>query len=113
MNWWLIALIVVASLSCLAGVCWFLDWRQQRRLYREKVGLDLAGLVALLPTDLQSRHYTDYVIARWARNRICVGLVYDDGRLRCGNPPNVGLAFDRRDGSLLEVHPAGVGLGIK
>lgn len=108
-------IVVVVGLSAASLVLMERDRRRQHRLYREKVGLDLAGLVALLPEAQRGRRFVDFMIAPWSEGPLRVGLVYqpDDGLVRVGNPPNVGLEFDPGSGKLLAVRPDGVGLGIK
>lgn len=113
MDWWFV-------LGAILGVGLFelsreefARWRR-RREYDARVGLEPAGLVALLPPELQQRVYTEIVMAPpYTSERIRVALVYDDGRMSRGNPPNVGLEFDANTGELLAVIAEGVGLGRK
>ena len=92
-----------------------LDRRRIRNLYDEKVGLDLAGLVALLPGHLQDKEYIEFMLSPKAESVITVGLVHRDESApkRVGNPLNVGISFDIEDGHVLRVHEGGVGLGLK
>ncbi|MCB9568039.1 MAG: hypothetical protein H6710_12660 [Myxococcales bacterium] len=109
---WLVAL-GFGALAGFAVILWIVDAVARRRRYAARVGLDLAGLVALLPAPLQARSYTRFVLAPSPDARIIVGLIYADEARRVGNPANVGLEFEAASGRLLKIHPAGVGLGIK
>lgn len=106
MLWWL-ALWVAA---CAAGYTW-----QQHRLHRRYavVGLDLAGLVALLPVELlYDRRYIEFIVSPNSNDRtLLVGLVYEVPYIYRGCPPHVGLEFDAQTGRLLAIHPDGVDLG--
>lgn len=113
MTWTLAGLSVIGGLSVLSGVLWAVDTRRLARRYRERVGLDVPGLIALLPEELRGRPYYGFRLAPGQSGRISVGLCYRDGVLRRGNPPNVGLDFDPATGALLAVHPEGIGLGLK
>ena len=104
---------MLVGLSLLSGILWAADTHRLHRRYRQKVGLDLAGLIALLPEELRRHSYSRFKLARGQRERISVGLCYGDGRAKKGNPPNVGLDFDPDTGTLLQVHPEGIGLGLK
>ncbi len=107
--WWLGAFAV---LFIVGGLAMLGEKAARARRYREKVGLDLAGLTALVP-EHQRKPFTRFLLAPAEPEQISVGLVFDDGRRSIGNPPNVGLRFDRRTGALLSVHPEGIGLGLK
>ncbi len=86
----------------------------RHREYREKVGLDLPALIALLPVELQNRRYHRFSVGpRRSPDVICVALLYAVDLPFRGTPPNVGLEFDRRDGSFVRVVPDGIGLGVK
>src|SRR5262245_45613752 len=109
--------VAVVALLVLLGLCAVtissLDRFHRRRIYDEKVGLSLEGLVALLPTHLRNREYTAFVIGPSVEGTISVGLIYDDRLVRKGNPANVGLDFDPETGVLVRIHEDGVGLGYK
>ena len=70
-------------------------------------------LVQLLPEHLRERSYRGFVVGPPRGNVLVVGLIYDDGLVHRGNPPNVGLEFDRATGRLLSIHEDGLGLGFK
>jgi hypothetical protein len=107
-------LVVVGAMAALSLALSTRDRARTRRAYDERVGLDLEGLLALLPEELRRREYTTFVIAPSEHaDRIRVGLVYKTQMAFRGTPPNVGLAFDRKTGALVEVHPEGIGLGVK
>lgn len=112
-SWWRIVLVVVGLLDVAAIALAIVDRRRRTRAYREKVGLDLAELVALLPANLRTRSYRRFVVARSERDEVRVGLIYDADPRHRGNPPNVGLVFDRRTGALVSVCAEGLGLGLK
>jgi hypothetical protein len=86
--------------------------KRRQREYDAKVGLDVAGLVQLLPPHLLAREYTMYLLAPHGPH-LSVGLVYEDPQPRRGNPANVGLVFDADTGALLSIHEDGIGLGYK
>jgi len=112
--------VVVGFWAALGGVALVVgarDRARQRRLYDERVGLDLPRLVALLPPQLQGRAYLEYRLAPGDGRSLTVGLIYRPehrpGEIHQGTPPNVGLEFDLQTGALLAVHEDGVGLGVK
>jgi len=109
----MIGLSVVGGLAILLGIVWAVESVQAQRLYRQKIGLDLAGLVALLPPELRGKRYYGFRLAPRQQGRISVGVCYHGEGLLQGNPPNVGLDFDPHTGGLLQVHPEGIGLGLK
>ncbi len=100
--------IALWLVACLAAWTW-----QQHRLRRRYavVGLDLAGLVALLPDNLRDRQYLDFIISPNSDRTLLVGLVYAVPYTYRGCPPHIGLEFDAQTGRLLAVHPEGVNLG--
>ena len=104
---------MLVGLSVVSGILWGIDTHRLQRRYREKVGLDLAGLINLLPAELRRHSYSRFRLGPWQHGRISVGLCYGDGRATKGSPPNVGLSFDPDTGALLQVHPEGIGLGLK
>ncbi len=100
--------------AAVAGLSFFRERRAARRAFAERVGLDLAAMVALLPEELRSRPFTHFVVAPgMPAERIAVGLVYATDQPFRGTPPNVGLIFDRRTGHLADVKREGIGLGVK
>lgn len=112
MTWTAVGLSVLGGLSALSAALWAVDTCRRAWRYRQKVGLDLPGLIALLPEELRGRPYYGFRLAPGQRERISVGLCYRDGVLRRGNPPNVGLDFDPETGALRAIHPEGIGLGL-
>lgn len=112
-------LVVGAGVFGMMAIVAWMDARRgratQQERYREKVGLDLAGLIALLPDELRTRDYVDFMVAPKVDEVLRVGLVLKNtsGVVPPGTPANVGLEFDAVSGALLKVHPKGVGLGLK
>ena len=100
-----IALWFVACFSARTG--------QQHRLRRRYaiVGLDLVGLVALLPETLRDRRYLEFIVSPNSDRTVLVGLVYAVPYIYRGCPPHIGLEFDAQTGRLLAVYPEGVDLG--
>src|SRR5215813_1046704 len=104
MSWTVAGLSMLGGLSVLSGILWAADTHRLQRRYRQKVGLDLAGLIELLPEELRGKPYYRFMLAPWQSERISVGLCYRDGSEIMGNPQNVGLDFDSDTGALLQVH---------
>lgn len=102
----LTAIVVVATLLASAAKV------SHVQLYRSRIGLDLAGLVKLLPAELQRTDFNRYLF-HIREDRIFVGLTFPTKEAYRGNPPNVGLEFDLSTGHLIAVHPEGVALGLK
>ena len=94
--------------ACFAVWTW-----QEHRLRRRYavVGLDLAGLVALLPETLRDRQYLYFIVSPNSDRTLLVGLVYAVPYIYRGRPPHIGLEFDAHTGRLLAVYPEGVNLG--
>lgn len=92
------ALFVVVLIAAAALFALVTAWKdvKLRRRFDAEVGLDLDGLVRLLPADLQDRHYISFWIAPWSKAGLRVALVYrppqrrDDIR---GHLPHVGIEF--------------------
>jgi hypothetical protein len=110
--------IAFAIIAVLAVSTVVFDVRSRRRTqstYDRLVGRDLAGLIELLPEELRDKEYTRWMLAPERPDKLTVGLVYrsDEAIPRAGNPANVGIDFDLKTGAVIEVHPGGVGLGIK
>lgn len=94
-----------------AGMALRRAWR--RRVFRASVGLDFEQVRALLPEALRARRFNRMAYGSVTDDEIEVALVYESDRRRPGNPPNVGVVFDRRSGQLLRICPDGIGLGLK
>jgi hypothetical protein len=109
--WYIVAGVLVV-LTVVSAIQWAREVRENREVFAERIGLDLDGLVALLPEPLRERRYLRFLIAPKSDPALLsVGLVY--GGPREGNPANVGLDFDRQTGALVAIHPEGIGLGLK
>ena len=113
MFWYAMGVTLVV-MTVITAIQWARDVREQREVFAERIGLDLDGLIALLPEPLRERRYLQFLIAPKSDPALLsVGLVYADGKARTGNPANVGLDFDRQTGALVAIHPEGIGLGLK
>lgn len=103
----IIFLYIVCIITCL--------YHKHKKLktFKEKVNLDLNDLIDLLPENIKNKTFVKYKVARIDKASIEVGLIYDDEKMRMGNPANVGLIFDKETGNLKQIIEDGIGMGIK
>lgn len=66
-------ILLLGSIALVAGV---VQRRRIRTVYDKRIGLDLPGLVELLPDELKQRRYTRFMLSPRMNEHLSVGLVY-------------------------------------
>lgn len=104
--------LVCALLGAIWGVSIARHPARRRRIYEETVGLSLEQIRELLPEELREKSFTRLEVGAMNDSEIEVALILGTNTPVKGNPPNVGVVFDRRSGALLRVREAGISLGL-